>query len=339
MTSAPMAQPDGPQIAVIGGSGFIGSRLVRHLRDSHAVIIIDKRISDDFPELCHQADVRDEGSLRRCIPLGAILVNLAAEHRDDVTPRSLYDEVNVQGARNLCAVAREKAVQTILFTSTVAVYGFAPIGTDESGRIAPFADYGRTKYEAEGVFRAWQAEDPDRRCLVIVRPTVVFGERNRGNVYNLFRQIASGKFVMVGNGTNRKSVAYVENLTAFLEHRLTAAAGVHLYNYIDKPDFDMNALVAEVRQTLGKPAQSKFRLPYPIALALGRVFDVVAAMSGRKFAISAIRVKKFTSNSVYNTAITPDLFTPPVPLGQGIARTIAFEFIEDNSGKSTFVTE
>ena len=39
--------------------------------------------------------------------------------------------------------------------------------------------------------------------LIIVRPTVIFGEGNRGNVYNLLNQIASGKFLMVGKGENK----------------------------------------------------------------------------------------------------------------------------------------
>lgn len=56
---------------------------------------------------------------------------------------------------------------------------------------------------AEGVYRKWLGTDTER-SLTIVRPTVVFGERNRGNVYNLLRQMASGKFIMIGNGQNRK---------------------------------------------------------------------------------------------------------------------------------------
>lgn len=67
-----------------------------------------------------------------------VVVNLAAEHRDDVTPKSLYDEVNVQGAHNVCEVCAKYAVKKIIFTSSVAVYGFAPVGTDEAGKIAPF---------------------------------------------------------------------------------------------------------------------------------------------------------------------------------------------------------
>lgn len=40
----------------------------------------------------------------------------------------------------------------------------------------------------------------------IIRPTEIFGERNRGNVYNLLKQIAGGKFLMVGKGDNVKSM-------------------------------------------------------------------------------------------------------------------------------------
>lgn len=328
-----------PTVAVIGGSGFIGTRLCSRLLNRHRVVIIDKRRSVDYEELWRRADVRDADALRENIPQGALLVNLAAEHRDDVSPRSLYEEVNVEGARNCCVVAREKGVRTIVFTSTVAVYGFAPIGTDESGKIAPFNDYGRTKYQAEQILRSWQAEDPEFRSLVIVRPTVVFGERNRGNVYNLFSQIASGRFVMVGKGTNRKSMAYVENIAAFLEQCLQMSPGVHLYNYVDKPDFTMNDLVDLVHRTLGKPRRATFRVPRSLALLAGHVLDTVARLSGRRFDISAIRVQKFTSDTVFNTSITASKFKPPVPLHDAIVRTIHFEFIEVNSAQSTFESE
>lgn len=91
----------------------------------------------------------------------------------------------------------ELGIDKIIFTSSVAVYGFTPKGADESKELNPFNYYGRTKMLAEEVYRKWQTEDK-MRPLVIVRPTVVFSERNRGNVYNLLKHIASGHFVMVG---------------------------------------------------------------------------------------------------------------------------------------------
>jgi nucleoside-diphosphate-sugar epimerase len=328
-------------ISVIGGSGFIGTRLCNNLLE---IDHLDFNIIDKSPSRVHLnhfliADVRSIETLRETIPKNSVIVNLAAEHRDDVMPLSLYDEVNIEGARNICVVAREKNVKQIIFTSSVAIYGFAPLGTGESGRIAPFNDYGRTKYEAELVYRAWQAECPLTRTLVIIRPTVVFGEQNRGNVYNLLRQIASGKFVMVGDGLNRKSMAYVGNVVAFIQYALTFKPGVHTYNFIDKPDFTMNQLVSWVNKLLGKSTEIKFRLPYQVGLLIGRGFDMVAKVMSKKLPISAIRVKKFCSNSVYESAIGKTGFTPPFSMLEAVERTIKYEFLEEHAHETVFYSE
>jgi nucleoside-diphosphate-sugar epimerase len=329
-------------VNIIGGSGFIGTRLARRLIGGAKldnVKIFDKSQSKMWGNLVSLGDVRSIEQLRASILEKSIIINLAAEHRDDVRPLSLYDDVNVGGAHNICTVAREKGVQIIIFTSTVAVYGFAPIGTDECGQIAPFNDYGRTKYEAEQVFKTWQAEAPNERTLVIIRPTVVFGEQNRGNVYNLLRQIALGKFVMVGSGENRKSMAYVENVAAFIEYAMGFKPGVHIYNFIDKPDFTMNSLVANVNCILGRSEKIGFRLPFAVGFLIGKGFDLVAALTGKRFAISSIRVKKFCANSVYNTAIDQTGFVPPVPLEQALAQTVRYEFIESHEHEGVFYTE
>lgn len=327
-------------INIIGGSGFIGTRLSTLLkRDGVEFKIVDKAMSGSFPNQTVLADVRSVEALESAISENAILIHLAAEHRDDVRPLSLYDEVNVQGARNLCAVARLKGVNKIIFTSTVAVYGFAPLGTDESGEIAPFNEYGRSKYAAELIFKEWQQEDPTNRSLVVVRPTVVFGEQNRGNVYNLLRQIASGRFVMIGKGENCKSMAYVENIATFLKFATIFQPGVHLYNYIDKPDFTMNKLVGLVHRILGKPENVGFRLPYAVGYMIGKGFDLVAAITGKRLAISSIRVKKFCANSMFNTRIEQSGFVPPVPLVEAFERTVRHEFIESHESESVFYTE
>lgn len=329
------------QVDIVGGSGFIGSRLARRMtqRGGHTVRIIDKVPSRAFPALSVVADVRAIDELRASLTEGAALINLAAEHRDDVRPVSLYQEVNVDGARNLCTVAREKNVRTMVFTSSVAVYGFAPVGTGEDGAIAPFNDYGRTKHEAEEILRQWQREAPDTRALTIVRPTVVFGEQNRGNVYNLLRQIASGRFMMIGSGTNRKSIAYVENVAAFLEMATGFPPGIHTMNYVDQPDFDMNALVTLVYRALGKRSVIRARLPYWFGIGAGRIFDLVAAVSGRKFPISAIRVQKFCANSVYASAVPTTGFVPPVPLMDALDRTVRHEFVDTHTDDIVYYSE
>jgi nucleoside-diphosphate-sugar epimerase len=326
-------------VIVVGGSGFIGTRLVQRLRSRYAVKIVDKVVSVAFPDASVIADVRSLPALKNAIQASNILINLAAEHRDDVKPVQLYDDVNVQGARNLCNVARELRINTLIFTSSVAVYGFAEIGTSEEGRINPYNDYGRTKAEAEEIYRAWQSEAPAERVLVIIRPTVVFGEQNRGNVYSLILQIASGRFVMVGKGRNRKSIAYVENVAAFIEYCLDFKPGVHIFNYVDKPDFTMNSLVSRVRQALGIKSEVRIRVPFYMAFLIGVGFDVIARLRGRPFSLSAIRVKKFCSNSVYESAAINSGFIAPVPIELALERTVRHEFIENHQGSHVYYSE
>ncbi len=328
-------------LTIIGGSGFIGTSLCDRFISvgKNKFFILDKKFSAKYPDHTKLVDVTNLDQLNEVIPEGATIINLAAEHRDDVLPTSLYYEVNVDGASNICIVASKKRIHKLIFVSSVAVYGYAPIGTNEAGVISPFNIYGHTKWAAEQIYKKWQSEDPQTRTLVIVRPTVVFGERNRGNVFNLLRQIASGKFVMVGNGLNRKSLAYVENVAAFLEYSLDFKPGVHIYNYIDKPDFTMNTLVTHVNKLLGRSAQIKFRLPYSVGLLIGSCFDLASKVTSKKFPISAIRVKKFCANSVYESAIESTGFVPPVPLLDAIEKTVNFEFIDDHKNEQVFYSE
>jgi nucleoside-diphosphate-sugar epimerase len=301
--------------------------------------IYDRRPSLLFDELTSICDIRFHDTIKLVTLENSVIINLAAEHRDDVSPKSLYDEVNVDGAVNICKVAREKNVQKIIFTSSVAVYGFAPVGTSESGSISPFNDYGRTKWEAEQIYESWQAEDPKNRTLVIIRPTVVFGERNRGNVFNLLKQISSGRFLMIGDGQNRKSIAYVENVAAFIEYSLNFNPGVHVYNYIDKPDFTMSELVSRVKNILGSPVRAYFRLPYFFGFAIGKFFDFIAFLTRKKLVISSIRVKKFCANSVYESAVSKTGFVPPVDLREAIERTVKYEFLEDHKKEPLYYSE
>jgi nucleoside-diphosphate-sugar epimerase len=144
---------------------------------------------------------------------------------------------------------------------------------------------------------------------------------------------------MVGSGENRKSMAYVENLAAFIEYSMSFKPGVHIYNFIDKPDFTMNQLVGSVKRILGQSGKFSFRLPFSVGYAIGKGFDLIAYITGKRLAISSIRVKKFCANSVYNTAIDKTGFLSPVPLGQALEQTIRHEFIENHNHEPLFYSE
>jgi GlcNAc-P-P-Und epimerase len=326
------------KITIIGGSGFVGTNLCKQLALRQKNFeILDLKMSNQFPERCKLTDVRDVETLRRNIT-GDIVVNLAAVHRDNVRDKSEYQRTNVDGAENVALVCQEKGIDKIVFTSTVAVYGFADPGTDETGAINPFNEYGRTKFEAEEKLRKWQAEGDN--SLIIVRPTVIFGEGNRGNVFNLLNQIALGKFIMVGKGENKKSMAYIGNIIAFLEACISTDQKYGLYNYVDTPDLTMNELVSQVRDKLNGKIGVGLRLPYWLGIILGYTADLVAKISGRDLPLSSIRVMKFCSSTEFKSATGRlDGFQAPFLLSHGVERTLQSEFISPDPKREIFFTE
>ncbi|MEY4811705.1 MAG: hypothetical protein RLZZ462_578, partial [Bacteroidota bacterium] len=170
--------------------------------------------------------------------------------------------------------------------------------------------------------------------------TVIFGERNRGNVYNLLKQIASGSFMMIGKGQNMKSMAYVGNIVAFISQLLeNEAAGFEIYNYVDKPDLNMNKLTSVVTKKMGR-SLSKVRIPYFLGMLGGFGFDILALLTRKKFAISSIRVKKFCATTQFNADKAQHNFKAPFTLSEGIERTLEFEFLnKDKKEDVVFFSE
>ncbi|MDR1955422.1 MAG: UDP-N-acetylglucosamine 4-epimerase, partial [Treponema sp.] len=127
-------------------------------------------------------------------------------------------------------------------------------------------------------------------------------------------------------------------IAAFIEYNLNNSPGEHLFNYIDKPDFDMNTLVAEVHRILGKPGKL-FHWPYWLGYFGSLCFDVLAKILHKKFPISAIRVKKFCANTMFESAnVKTTDFKAPVSLIEGLERTIRYEFI-NRIADQVFYTE
>lgn len=320
------------KILVTGGSGFIGTRLIGELlREGHQVTIFDKNDSSKYPDLVVLGDVRDEKSLVKVAAGHNVIYHFAAEHADDVRPVSLYHDVNVGGAKNLLAAANNADINKIIFTSTVAVYPLNVGEPDETSEIAPFNEYGESKYAAEKVFAEWVSGD-NSRSLITVRPCVIFGESNRGNVYNLLSQICRKRFVMVGSGRNKKSLGYVGNIVEFLMFCLDFGPGFRLFNYADKPDLTTNELVRIARNALGRNGSGRLRIPYGIGLCCGYTFDLLAHISGRSFPISSIRIRKFCADTTISTNhLFETGFKPPYTLKQALEQTIKAEFLTNQN--------
>jgi len=318
------------KISIIGGSGFVGSRLIGLLKEIPDIDLlnIDKNESLKYPEITNIANVLDLDALTQLLKGTDVVVLLAAEHRDDVSPVSLYYDVNVKGAENTLIAMERNGIERLIFTSSVAVYGLNKNNPDEDTPVDPFNDYGKSKWEAECVLQRRSVNCPDWN-IQIIRPTVLFGEENRGNVYNLLHQIASGKFLMIGKGNNKKSMSYVGNIVAFilfLIEKQKDAKGCSVFNYVDKPDLTTRELVSIVGRVLNKRIPT-IRIPYRIGMFGGYCFDALSRITGKKLAISSVRVKKFCAVTQFDASrVEASGFEPEFTLEEGLERMLRCEF-------------
>lgn len=326
---------------MIGASGFVGTRLIDLLKtdNNYELKNVDLLPSHFFNDVTVIGDVRKQEDMDKELSGADVVVLLAAQHRDDVSPVSLYYDTNVGGMEVTLKAMEKNGAKRLIFFSSVAVYGLNKENPSEDHPKDPFNHYGKSKWQAEQVLQEWHSSHSDWN-INIIRPTVIFGERNRGNVYNLLSQISSGRFLMVGKGTNKKSMAYVGNVVAFVKFLIEEKkSGYNVYNYIDKPDFDMNELIALVEKVLNKHIPS-IHFPYWMGMMGGYCFDALAKILGRKLAISSVRVKKFCATTEFDSSKMQSTgFQPPYTLAEGLSRTLEFEFLHPRKDDITFKSE
>ena len=132
---------------------------------------------------------------------------------------------------------------------------------------------------------------------------------------------------MIGNGKNKKSIAYIENCAAFLEYCIDNKVKPGLYNYSDTPSLDMNTLVKIIMKQCYNSENIGFRFPYFLALVIGYFADFLSKIFRRKFLISSLRIRKFCAFSEFGSDRKEfKKFIAPVALEDAIVETFNYEF-------------
>lgn len=319
---------DKRKVAIIGGAGFIGTRLVKRLnaRSDLTLKIIDKQPSQQFPDLRHYGDVTEPQTLLNPLKGYDAVINLAATEPNRVNSAALHYQVNVQGARNLCMMASLLDIRQIIFTSSVDVYVPVKCEIDEEGDIFPLHHYGKSKLEAEYVYEAWRRADSGNK-LAIIRPTEVFGEGHYDSLYSLLHGIASGRLMMIGSGNNMKSMSYVENIAAKIEHELDLQPSYRISNYADKPDMTVNEWIEAMASSLGNNKKS-IHIPYFFGICGAAMLDFLSRVSRKKFFINRSLVREFCTKTQFKSNVNNG-FIAPMDLTLAIEKTIRYELLKE----------
>ena len=282
---------------LFGGSGFIGSHLAAHLVDR----ALAKRVvlADLLPPARARAGITYERvDVRAPIPAhltADLIVNLAAVHREPGHAPHEYFETNIQGAEHVTEHATRVGCTSIVFTSSISVYGPSETEKDERSLPVPTSPYGASKLVAERIHEGWQQREAAHR-LVIVRPGVVFGPGEAGNVTRLVKAVSAGYFVFCGNHHVRKAGGYVKDLCESLVWALARDEPAIKFNFTLDPAPRLDELVSTVARVAGKKVP-RTSLPYLPILAASHVAQAVTTLAGREQPLHPLRVRKLRSSN------------------------------------------
>ena len=290
---------------IFGGSGFIGTHLI-HLLKNKCVKPGDKIYDLDIVMPGEEGVVpgvveKNEGveyirlDVRKPIEfdfeptVDDVIFNLAAVHRTPGHPDHEYFETNIRGAENVTAFAEKHNINKILFTSSIAPYGAAEELKEETTLPTPNTPYGISKLVAEKIHQMWQVKD-EKRELTIVRPGIVYGKGEHGNMTRLYKGMKGHYFMYTGRKDTIKASIYVKELVLFFKYRMmdNSFPGTDIFNCTFEPAYN----IEQICETMKKATGLKYRIPLIPGGLLMTAATILGPIGGKKVGIHPARVKK-----------------------------------------------
>lgn len=320
------------QVLVTGGTGFVGAHLVRRLLSrGHQVTSLDKNPGLFDHELRSggatlvTGSVTDPEVVSRAVAGHDLVYHLASPFGDILQPDAVYWDVEVNGTRNVLEAAERHGVRRVVHCSTQGVHGIIsqPPG-DENSPIAPRDYYCYSKAEGERVCQEFISNGLD---VVIVRPTSVYGPGDIRGWLKLYRMVAKGWFLMIGDGQTLNHPVYVENLVDVFELAGAApAAKGRVYLAGDEEPVTLTQLVQQVGAAVGSAVRI-VRFPwYNVAWYGALVVEAISKALRVRPPIFRRRLSWYKTNRAFRIDRAKEElgYRPRVRLRDGLARTAAW---------------
>ena len=278
---------------VTGATGLLGSHIVEQLSAAkQPVRVLVRKDSntaflDSLPNVQKVfGDVTDPKSLEQAFK-GVHTVYHAAAQVGDWGRWDRFAAVTIEGTRNMLSAAGRAGVRRFLHVSSISAYGHpdgeglvldetAPLGVG----LHRWSYYSRAKVEAEKL--AWDAHRRGDVPVTVVKPSWLYGPRDRASMPRLIRAIRAGKSKLIGNGDNRLNLTHAGNEAegCILAATNDKAVG-QSYNLSNDGVITQAQYFNKIAQCIGaKPVTRK--VPYRLAHGAAFLMELFGHATGRK---------------------------------------------------------
>jgi dihydroflavonol-4-reductase len=316
------------RIAVTGGTGYTGGRLIERLRGRGHEVAALARATSRRPAIDGvtwvEGDFAQREALARLVEGAAAVAHVGAVYRTAGHPDSYYRDVNVGGTERLLEAAARAGVARFVHTSTVGVHGdVRNPPADETAPFEPGDVYQETKAEAEALAMRFQR---DRGLPVaVIRPGAIYGP-GETRLKKLFRAIARGRYAVVGSGRPHYHLVYIDDLLDGYEIALAHPAAAGEAFIVAGPRSVSQSELARLVAGATGGRVLPFRIPAaPIQFA-GDLCEAICVPLEVEPPLHRRRVDFWTKNRSFSIAKARRVlgYDPKVDVEEGIARTAAW---------------
>lgn len=289
---------------ITGASGFVGQNLSKYL-ENNSVEVEKLSLRNENWQLNKNADA---------------VIHLAGKAHDTVntSEEREYFQVNTELTKQLFDEFLDSDIQCFVYFSSVkAVADTLDTILKEEYKPNPQTPYGKSKYEAEKYLLS--KELPSGKRVFIIRPCMIHGEGNKGNLNLLYKIVEKGIPWFLASFENKRSFLSVDNLSFLILKMLKnkdLKSGI--YHFADDESLSTNELITLISKTLNK----KPKLWYWSASWINKIAQLGDTLN---LPLNSERLKKLTesyvvSNQKIKTAL--DIEKLPLTAEQGLEKTI-----------------
>lgn len=324
--SAPSARPD--RVVVTGGTGFLGTHLVRALRERGCAVRVlvrpgssKSRVNEAAGAEVVGTELTDAAAVGRALEGATGLYHLAGQLLRPGVGEEDYARVHVEATRSvLGACARSPGLRAVVHCSTTGVLG--PTGPEPACEDAPPSPsnvYERTK--AEGERLALAIAEQHGLPLNVARPALVYGPGDR-HLAGWFRSIEAGYYRVVGSGDSLLHPIYVDDLVDGML-RCSDAPARRVYHLVGERPVPIREMADAIARALGRRVP-RGRIPRGLALAVATLLELLPLVDRGRLPLTRSRVAFMTESRAYcGCRARRELgFEPRVDLATGLRRTV-----------------